>query len=173
MKIINVGTMQVTDSIIACDPCRRSTHEWYNIIVRNMLPGTYHVKAILFDDAETNGWGTRVAEFAIVHENFDSKDFFPGGGLISSDDNCVGVDSGMVCFANLDVYEGRIADESIHAEMQDTLYADAQFHNSMSAIHNNIAACFSGYGDGSYDVWAECDEEGKVMALSMEFIKNE
>ena len=74
MDVAHIGSIEVTgDKLIACDPCRKTTEEWYNVIIKDMLPGKYNVKATVFDNEETNGWGDRVAELTIQHEKYYVK----------------------------------------------------------------------------------------------------
>ena len=175
MDVAHIGSIDVTgDKLIACDPCRKSTEEWYNVIIKDMLPGKYNVKATVFDNEETNGWGDRVAELTIQHEKYDNQDYAPME-RITDRHNCVGVDTGTACFANLEAYEESIKDEQAHERKLDRLWRAIDTNEeAQAAICNNIAASSSGIGDGCYDVYvqyADIDGYIKVVSVSIEFLR--
>ncbi len=175
MVVAHIGSIEVTgDKLIACDPCRKTTEEWYNVIIKDMLPGKYNVKATVFDNEETNGWGDRVAELTIQHEKYDNQDYAPME-RITDRHNCVGVDTGTACFANLEAYKESIKDEQAHGRELDRLWGAIDTNEeAQAAICNNIAASSSGYGDGCYDVYvqyADIDGYTKVVSASIEFLR--
>ena len=175
MDVAHIGSIEVTgDKLIACDPCRKTTEEWYNVIIKDMLPGKYNVKATVFDNEETNGWGDRVAELTIQHEKYDKQDYAPME-RITDRHNCVGVDTGTACFANLEAYEEFIKDEQAHGRELDRLWRAIDTNEeARAAIYNNIAASSSGIGDGCYDVYvqyADIDGYIKVVSVSIEFLR--
>ena len=166
MNIIDVGQIEVNGDIIACDPCRHEINAWYNTVIKNMLSGIYNVRAILFDNSETGGWGKRVSEIIIQHKDYDTEEFVPEF-RITDKKECVGVDSGTACFANLAQFKKVAERDSFDA--LDELYAATE-NDKQAGIYDNIAICSSGYGDGTYDVYVNYNTEEKIVSASIVFI---
>ena len=169
MDVFQIGTIDVTgDKIIACDPCRREAEGvWYNTVIENMLPGRYVAEITMFDSEETHGWGDRVAELTIRHQDYKG---YEATEKITDTAECVGVDSGQVMFANLDAFNQLLEDpqegEAFYWRACETTDGEDK-----AGITDNVAVSRSGYGDGSYDVYVAYNNEGKVVVASVEFIQ--
>jgi len=169
MKKFQIGAIDVVgDKIIACDPCRREAEGvWYNTIIENMLPGRYVAEAIMFQGEETHGLGDRIAELTIRHQDYEG---YETTEKITNDSLCVGVDSGQVMFANLDAFNQILKDP----QEEEAFYwraCAATDGVDKAGITDNVAVSRSGYGDGEYDVYVAYNDDGKVVAASVEFIQ--
>jgi hypothetical protein len=176
MNILQIGTIDITcDKIIACDPCRKDTDEvWYNTVIENVLPGKYIAEVTMFDNEESNGWGDRVAELTIRHSDYDLPKYKTTEKITDTHTymGYVGVDSGQAMFANLDKRK-QLLEKS---QDDDDFYwkaCDATESKNQAGIVDNTVVSSSGYGDGCYDVYVAYNEDGKVVAASIEFIDEE
>jgi len=169
MKKFSIGTIDVTgDKIIACDPCRREAEGvWYNTVIENMLPGKYVAEITKLDNEETHGLGDRVAELTIRHQDYGSRETTE---KITDDAKCVGVDSGQVMFANLDAFN-QILEDPQEGEAFYWRACEATEGVDKAGIRDNVVVSRSGYGDGDYDVYVGYNDDGKVVAASVEFIQ--
>lgn len=175
MIIYKLGEFEVTgDKLLACDPCyiKDGSEPWFNLLIENVLPGTYVAEVTVFDNDETHGWGDRNSELMIYHKDHYSKSrAFPS--ICISEDDCVGVDSGQALFIDKKHYDEYMGKSNEDKEEFYRNCCDATETDVNAGIVSGIPVSRTGYGDGCYDVFVERNENKKVTAASIVFIDEE
>ena len=171
MITYKIGEFEVTgNKLLACDPCyiKKGPEPFYNVLIENVLPGTYVATVTVFDNEETDGLGDRNAEITICHKDYDVE---CPTELITDEVNFVGVDSGQALFIDKKHYD-EYMDKS--EEEQDAFYwacGDTTAKTDINAgILSGIPVTSTGYGDGCYNVYVEKNDDKKIVAASIVFI---
>lgn len=154
MEIKTLGNKRFGEKIDITDPCY-SRDTWCRMNDVKIESGEYQCWVGILSDAETNGWGERVAQIGIRSLDVDADLRYRKIGNI-------GVDAALAGFFNEkpdyteeqwdEICEMVLGNEGVRAWMTE----DGFFSNS-------------GYGDGSYDVYA-AKVNRKIVALYIEFI---
>ena len=103
MKQINLSNI-----VMVSDPCY-TVPTWCQIILKDVLPGTYNVSA---DKRDCSGWGNRVHNLVAVHSEYD-KDL-----IWEEYSGEVGVDSGQAGIFSYDTYRNDSRSEEHTSELQ-------------------------------------------------------
>ena len=138
------GTITLPDKIDITDPCY-DKDVWCRINNFPITAGEYECYTLVAEDYETCGWGKRVARIGI---RMDESDDYERKGII-------GVDAGMAGFFNCD--NRKVFEEYYNYTAHDVFKTDNAFWSS------------SGYGDGTYEVYAGY-KNGKIVEVYIEFI---
>lgn len=148
MKEIICGKKTFPNKIDITDPCY-TRNVWCRINEVPITAGEYECYVKEKSDKETGGWGKRVAKIGIRREKADN---YTKIGYI-------GVDAGLAGF---------------FFDKPD--YTDDQWDELCNMVHNGNAWMVdygffseSGYGDGSYDVYAGY-KDGEVVEIFIDFI---
>lgn len=177
MILYEIGEFEVTgDKLLACDPCyiKNGAKPWYNVLIENVLPGTYVVEVLTFDNEETGGWGDRNAKLIIRHIDYNTEQYFPTMKITGGREGYVGVDSGKALFIDKKHYDDYMKMNKKETEdFYTQCYVATAITNPGAGIVSGIPVSRSGYGDGCYDVFVERNKEGKVVAASIEFMQEE
>lgn len=167
MKTINLSNV-----VMVSDPCYK-LDTWCQKVIKNVLPGTYHVKAIMSDLGD---WGTRCTGLVAVHQDFvgASKRWYKYASI--------GVDSGqagifdMASYRNPDVAATIQAPDIDFALPYNDDPGDSWYEkmcrftlseNSWGAYDGGVVSS-SGIGDGMYEVsvW-KCHKQ--IVAINIDF----
>jgi hypothetical protein len=139
------------------DPCY-SRDTWCAGVLDNVENGEWSAEALMFPDAMTGNWGTRVAELRV----FNGEE--PESEWIKSDIH-VGVDSG----------QGSFFDDSEYPEDPGDYHGDT-FYSKCCGLSNPVGTMecgvvsSSGYGDGGYDCHYKVNNAGNIVAAKITFI---
>ena len=170
-----LGELVLGNSVYVSDPCYMP-ETWCQAVVDGLKSG----KWIGYMNKKTiKGWGIRVTDLWIVHQDY--PDIFPNTLLDPAID--IGVDSGGAGIFDYDYYL------KYHDEELNESWYDRQFYlrydydmngNPIKdrsterkdgvVIDGKGVVSFSGYGDGSYDLYAEKNQSGEIIALRIKFI---
>lgn len=169
VRVEELGTFEVTGGTIMCtDPCYdRGTWCQKEVPAKD---GRWIAAAVMSDEGSS---GVRTARLQVKHEDYDGPDRLTDGG--EPVDGSFGVDSGQFGFYDGARYPQDPGD-----------YKGGGFYTRVCAVHDYEEAgkykangmvdegpvASSGYGDGSYDVYAVW-EDGRVVALEAVFIDDE
>lgn len=142
-----IGYKYFPDKIEITDPCY-DKDVWCRINNFPIIPGEYECYIVVANNEETGSWGNRVAKIGI---RMDHADTFEKKGFI-------GVDGGLAgFFINKPDYSDDEWKEFCHKiEEGNTWIFDEGFFSS------------SGYGDGSYSVYAGY-KNGKIVEVLIDF----
>ena len=149
-----VGVKKFGGTIDITDPCYNKD-VWCRINDVKIKPGKYHCVAWMGEDDD---WGQRCFIAAIYHTDVKGSlnQFFKKNTECLGD---IGVDAGMAGF-----FENKPD------------YNDEEWANFCNCIRDGHAWCVeegfftsSGIGDGCYEVYAEKDENGDIIALEIRF----
>jgi len=124
-----------------------------------VIPGKYN--AAVWRDT-IDDWGRRVHALMVWHVD---KDRPMDGAPWEKTDIDGGVDSGQFGFFDKAKFQGRDADEDVYSQICDqTLTAACVGKLEWGAVSS------TGFGDGSYPVYALRDADGKAYALKAVYI---
>lgn len=176
-----MSRFEITSGAMVCsDPCY-TNDVWCMGIVNNVKSGTWSA-----DVDETDGsssWGRRIAKLRVHHtdsgvETMSSKWIKLTGTF--------GVDSGQFGFFDARHYRkaDSVKDQTKHdfggtdvADTDEEKWYRACCHLTLSpdswGVIPNGAVSSSGYGDGSYDVYALKNAQGEYIAFTAVFIDQE
>ena len=169
LTAIELGTFeQETTRMRVSDPCY-DKETWCAGTIENVRPGVYEA---VVGQSDEGGWGVRVAELSIRHED-------AGRNRIEwhESDIDVGVDSGQAgvfddkyfkCDSEADGYKHECdkicADEAFYS-----MCCDLTIRPQQAGVLPHGCVSSSGYGDGSY-VCQVGEQDGEVVALRIIFI---
>lgn len=148
------GEITLSSKTRVSDPCYKDMTTWCAATVKT-LPGRYNCYYQLTGE-------NRVAALKVVHEDYDRPDLEINKYFEDAD---IGVDSGTCGIHDFDYFETNAPDE--------------EWYDSMCGMDNAIIldgksfTTRSGYGDGSYDLYAAINENGDIIALRIPFISFE
>lgn len=144
-----IGTKEFANKIDITDPCYN--HDVWRRINNFPIPAeTYECYIVIADNEETNGWGNRVARIGIRKGKADHWEL----------KGTIGVDAGLAgFFINKPDYTDEQWNEFVYREGKAWIIDDG-FYSS------------SGYGDGSYDVYAGY-KDGEMVEVFIDFIEEE
>jgi len=153
--------------VIVSDPCYD-----YKLIKKcgkivDVLTGQWKVEVEYSKDIS---WGLRVGKLKLCHEKYNlaHKDH-----LISND---IGVDSGQCGIYDYDLYPkgdtGEYDDlNSFYGKACQLTICEngTEEYNTFGIINQKGVVSSSGWGDGCYELWGNCAEDGKYFYLELDF----
>ena len=154
-----LGTITLGNKVTASDPCYESGIWCAKVL--EIKPGTYHC----FAEVLETSWGTRIQSLRICHE-----DYLVGRIDYKRPSN-VGVDSGQFGFFDTKYYEAHQPDdnydnpESWYRKVCNITLSDEQ----SGTIEEKGVVSSSGYGDGVYGLYPGYNEQGEIVAASVDF----
>lgn len=173
-ELTPLGSFEVTcGKIRVSDPCYKMD-VWCSGSIESRN-GIWDASAIILSDAETDGWGERVALLAIRHQecSIPFTTISINNGLFwdaASFD--VGVDSGIAGFYDQTEYESKHTESGIdEGWLWDTVCkaVDKNININAGVIQRGVVSS-SGYGDGGYDCFYHIGEEGVADFIYIPFI---
>lgn len=164
----------MSGTLVCSDPCYEIP-TWCQGIVENVKKGKWNAQ---IERMNLGDWGERISVLMVSHESnpnptFDFDEHLPF---------TAGVDSGQFGFFDKDFYRN---DESakdlpkynfsndFDRESGDVWYracAQLTLGDERWGVLPNGVVSSSGIGDGSYDVFAETNPEGEVIALCVVYL---
>ena len=171
-------TFEVTSGVMVCsDPCYSiDPPTWCQGIINNVKNGTWVANVEKSDEGD---WGERIARLRVEHIN--AKRTY----LTTQVDMDGGVDSGQFGFFDKDFYRNDEAAKDLKKyefspdydrEEGDSWYracCDLTLAKESWGVLPNGVVSSSGFGDGSYPVFGEKDENGEWIAFEVIFIGDE
>lgn len=172
-------TFEVTSGVMVCsDPCYSiDPPTWCQGIINNVKNGTWVANVEKSDEGD---WGERIARLRVEHVN--AKRTY----LTTQVDMDGGVDSGQFGFFDKDFYRndeaakdlkkydfGRSVQENESGEEWYRACCDLTLAEESWGVLPNGVVSSSGFGDGSYPVFGEKDENGEWIAFEVIFISDE
>jgi hypothetical protein len=161
------GTIKLGDKVMVSDPCY-GLNTWCQGVLENVLPGNYDCKVEYSDEG---AWGVRVSAIEVTHQDYDV--------VISLDpeDFEVGVDSGQAGIFDYGYYKKHHTDRNERNHVDDDWYYKVctitLSREAAGGVDGLGFVSSSGYGDGGYTCWTTKNEEGKIVAIRIEFITEE
>ena len=158
----NKGFITLGEKVIVSDPCY-GFGTWCQGILENVLPGEYDC---VMERSDEGDWGNRISAIEVTHTSCK-------GQFIEYDleDFVIGVDSGQAGIFDYTYYEkyntNETVDDGWYDEVCEKTYTDYFDGNT---IDDFGFVSSSGYGDGGYDCWTARNEDGKIIAIRVEFI---
>ena len=149
MTEYNCGSINLPDKIDITDPCY-DKDVWCRINNFPIAPGKYKCYAQTLDNEEPEGWGTRVSRIGIRRDKAEYYEF----------KGSIGVDAGLAGFF---VNKPDYTDEE-WAEFCGNLDTSKVVYLTEDSFFSD-----SGYGDGSYSVYAGY-KNGEIVEVYIEFI---
>ena len=162
-KEINIaGTITLGDRVRMTDPCY-GMDVWCSGTVDNVLPGEYVPVGVISNEGS---WGERVAQIRVNHVDY------PMTEPTEFVDFEVGVDSG----------QAGIFDEPYYIDHhRDNDYDDPSSwyrkvcnitlsSPGIGTIDGKGLVSSSGYGDGGYDAYVARNDDGKIVAIEIDYL---
>lgn len=167
IEIKDKGFISLDDKVMVSDPCY-GMNTWCQGVIDNVLKGNYKCTVETFDE---DTWGRRVSAIQVMHADYLKK------FLEYSKENFeVGVDSGQAGIFDYEYYKKYHSDDSEieHADKDwywrvCDLTVTTQIPDG-NTIDNLGFVSSSGYGDGGYCCWTAHNDEGKIVAIRVEYI---
>ncbi len=170
-------TFEVTSGVlVASDPCY-TVPTWCQGIITNVKKGTWLAEVTKSDEGD---WGNRVAVLRIEHIN--AKRTY----ITEQVDMDGGVDSGQFGFFDKDFYRNDEAakdlkqydfggdyDRSEEGEKWYRTCCNLTLNDESWGVLPQGVVSSSGFGDGSYPVFGEKDENGEWVVFEVIFIDDE
>lgn len=156
-------------SIRATDPCY-GTDTWCAGTIENVLNGEWRGSASISDEGV---WGERVSSLYAIH-----SDYYCETLNWKKLDMSAGVDSGQFGFFDLQYFldhedEREYGVEGFYKDCCDQTYSETDRNQRAGVVGNAGVVSSSGFGDGSYDVFAATNEDGVVVALRVDYITDD
>jgi len=171
MKQINLSNI-----VMVSDPCY-TVPTWCQIILKDVLPGTYNVSA---DKRDCSGWGNRVHNLVAVHSEYDKK-------LIWEEYHGeIGVDSGQAGIFSYDTYRNDDIFDGVSQFDENPLFkgfnnqegdkwyghmCDRTQTEESWGVYDNGVVSSSGIGDGGYPLYVVRDKStDQIVAMKIDFL---
>lgn len=157
--------IQLNNKVIISDPCY-DLDVWCQTILDNVLPGAYDCFTKTVTDPR---WGTRVTSLEVCHEQCRCPNYKPTSFTI-------GVDSGQAGIFDYDYYEkyhtntlnNTIINDQWYDKVCDITLSPPQY----GAVDNRGFVSSSGFGDGVYPCFIAKNNNGKIIAIRIDFIED-
>lgn len=152
--------------IMVSDPCY-SLSTWCNNIL-DIKKGEY----VMSVESKNEGdWGCRNSVLQINHIDYMSVE--PNEYIC-----CVGVDSGQCGFFDYEYYAKYHKKDFVDEDVEDNAWyhrvCELTLNNPNYGIIDNMGCVSeSGYGDGGYNVYVGCNENGEYVAVKIVFIEED
>ena len=193
-KRYKLGEIELKDSVYVSDPCY-DTETWCQAFVENLKPGKYIGYMKKADFGPGGFGGMRVTDIWITHINYPH--LYPV--KILDETINIGVDSGQAGIYDKEYYEKRHIprlNENWYDKQFDLIYeydidgnkyiepypkinrktfeiewiSSGQERRDGIVMDGKGVVSFSGFGDGSYDLYARKNKEGQIIGLRINFI---
>ncbi len=193
-KRYKLGEIELKDSVYVSDPCY-SLGTWCQALVENLKPGKYIGYMKKADFGPGGFGGIRVTDIWITH--IDHSHLYPVKILDKTID--IGVDSGQAGIYDKEYYEKQHTpklNENWYDKQFDLIYeydidgnkyikpylkinwktgkdewiSSGQERRDGIALDKKGVVSFSGFGDGSYNLYARKNKEGQIIGLRINFI---
>ena len=160
IKTVKIGELKFGNEILVSDPCF-PVGTFGTMVIKNTEPGTYlaEKKVTYFDNGDY-----RVSSLRIHHKDYPLEDFYPCDLV---DGKCF-VDSGQCGF--WDTKKFAKAKEKNADRFYDRVEALTLFDERACGICSAGVVSSSGFGDGSYLLFAGYNNEDKCVALEISYI---
>lgn len=157
------------NKVVVSDPCYE-LDTWCAGTLTNVLPGEYNCDIV----KKTNRCGERVSHLYAIHSdyNVDLND------IKEEQDFEVGVDSGTAGIFDYEYYAiyhiGRTDDQWYDHRICNAFYPN-RCETSINIIQTQYkgVVSHSGFGDGSYTCFVKRNDEGKIIAIMIEYISDD
>ena len=162
--IENKGTITLGEKVMVSDPCY-GLGTWCQGVLENVLPGVYDCSVEYSDEGD---WGIRVVAIEVTHKSCRGKFI-----VLDLEDFEVGVDSGQAGIFDYEYYAKYHKDSTESEHVDDDWYdmvCDLTHKNNGNTTHCLGLVSSSGFGDGGYNCWTYKNEDGKIVAIRVEFI---
>ncbi len=192
----DLGIIELGDKAYISDPCY-SIGTWCQALVDNLKPGRYLCYMYKTDFGPGGFGGIRVTDLWVVHE--DNKHAYPT--KILDKNICIGVDSGSAGIYDKDYYEKyhvpNLDDDWYDRQFDLRYYYDTEGKKYIEpypeydsnfniinwvksgqerrdgiALDGKCVISFSGFGDGSYGLYARRNKDNQIIGLRLKFIWN-
>lgn len=150
-----IGTIGVDNGIKVSDPCY-DADTWCTIDIEStkILKGKYNC----YIEMRKTNWGYRVGSLLIMSENAPLK------GLPNLHIGNIGVDAGVCGFFDSEYFkETRINDETKENWYRKNVIDPTETSPNFFICDEKGVYSASGYGDGSYDVYARISEKDNSL----------
>ena len=154
-----IGIAEFGEKVDVTDPCY-GRDVWCRMNDVQIKPGEYECFADILSDDQTGGWGEMVARIGIRLVGSGAQVFDHLGEI--------GVDAGLAGFyrAKPDFTNDEWIEFCAIAHECPTIHLhDGEFGGRLNGF-----TASSGYGDGSYPVYAARNKGGDIVALEIHFI---
>lgn len=165
---LELGTFTVTTPALrVTDPCYTPDTRCAGVL--QVLPGNWTARVLV----GPTDWDTRVKQLQITHESLGVSEIIPLAAMVRTSLNA-GVDSGQCGFFD----EARYPRKKSEFEYEKgTFYAgcceltlDEKGSGGGVLADGSGVLSRSGFGDGGYNVYAQKDSTGNIVALALAFI---
>ena len=167
-KRVALGTIELSSEVYVSDPCY-GVDTWCQAFVSSLKSGKYQGFMTIKDFGPDALGGIRVTNLWVAHEN-NIKNY--PTTLIS---HSIGVDSGSAGIFDKDYYEKyHPLEDSDNGE--NAQWYERQFKLRYDCDKEGIAldgkgvVSFSGFGDGSYSLYAGKNSKNEIVSLRIRFI---
>ena len=161
---MNKGTIKLGDKVMVSDPCY-GLNTWCQGVLENVLPGIYDCYVEYSDEGV---WGVRSASIEVIHQDCENPQF-------EAEDFEVGVDSGQAGIFDYDHYARYHSDRLESEHVDDDWYEKVcgiTLSKEQAGIVDGVGfVSSSGYGDGGYVCRTAKDENGRIVAIRVDFIE--
>lgn len=161
---LHLGNFETKGKIWVTDPCYKRDINCKHTKELEVQAGVWH--AFLDYDNDTGGWGRRVKQLTAYHPHIDPHS--ANWELVHND---IGVDSGQCGFFDSEAKfepEGDYDDTSSWYRM----CCDLTCGDNQGGIIPGGVVSSSGYGDGSYQLYAATNVAGEICGLRLVFISD-
>lgn len=168
-RTLELGTVDFGSKVYASDPCY-TADTWCLVKLENVLPGEYRCYIVIED---TGSWGDRVSHLYAVH-----SDYMLDRSLLEPVEGDVGVDSGQCGLYDADYFLQTRDDEDWYWDFLRNKAAICDVTGKRSGYTGGVyqgkcvVSC-SGYGDGGYELSVQRDDDGKIVAMDIDFFVEE
>lgn len=159
----HIGNINLNHSIVASDPSF-PIDIYTNVILDNLIPGTYH--CLITEKEFGEGYGLRVTNLIIIHQDAAITNI---ATLIDE----VSVDGGVAGIFDLEYFQNahrpEVNDEWHNSQIRNPLWRSGQYKN-FNVTENQGVLTISGFGDGSYPLYVHLNDNNHIDAVRMCFI---
>lgn len=167
MKSAHIGNIILGKNVTISDPCYISELVLSSISIKNVYEGLFqcYVKTAVY-----GAWGKRVHQMVAINKDYINQvraDHYELLGFVS-------VDSGTMCISDTDYYDAHHSEE-LDEDWYNKSVCD-MFKDDDDDVSTNLVGgrCFiseSGIGDGGYECYGAYNEDGKLVALKIVFLR--
>ena len=161
-RTLELGTVDFGSKVYASDPCY-TADTWCLVKLENVLPGEYRCYAVIED---TGSWGDRVSHLYAVH-----SDYILDRNQLEPVEGDVGVDSGQCGLYDADYFLQTRDNEDWYWAVCDVTGERSGYTGGV--YQDKCVVSCSGYGDGGYELSVQRDDDGKIVAMDIDFFVEE
>ncbi len=157
-EIKNIGVLKLNKNIIISDPC--CSLDIWCVLKQKIKPGEYEAR---LEIADCGNWGKRVSALIITHKDHPFT-------LSVEEIGEAWVDSGQCGFWDMAKYVR--AKKNRELDFYDEV-CDITLKRNGGVYENWGVVSETGYGDGSYSVFAGRNDENEIVSLEIRYINEE